>query len=301
MAVHAAAITFAELDWDLSWTTRDGTARTPMIPAHEVSGTVAALGSDVSDLATGDEVYALVDFDRDGAAAEFVTVPAAAVAAKPRSVTHTEAAALPLAALTAWQALVDHAGLGPDETVLIHGAAGGVGVYAVQLAASLGARVIATDLPEHAHMVRKLGADDFIDVTTQSFDELLSDIDVVLDTQGGTTHDRSYRVLRPGGRLITLVAPPSRQLADDHQVHAMFFIVRPDRAELQRIAAMVDAGELMPVIARTFPLADGRSAYESGRLPRRPGKTVLVVRGDGDAGAHPFGENSRLRPLASGQ
>jgi D-arabinose 1-dehydrogenase-like Zn-dependent alcohol dehydrogenase len=132
VAVHAAAITFAELSWDLSWTTRDGRDRTPVIPSHEVSGTVARLGPGADGLTVGEEVYGLIDFDRDGAAAEYVTMPAAHLAARPRSVSDEEAATLPLAALTAWQALVDHAALKPGERVLVQGGAGGVGSYGGQ-------------------------------------------------------------------------------------------------------------------------------------------------------------------------
>ena len=162
LAVHAAGITFDELTWDQSWTSRDGADRTPVIPAHEVSGTVVATGSGTSGVAPGDEVFALIDFDRDGAAAEYVTVPASALAPRPRSVSHTQAATLPLAALTAWQALVDHAGLARGERVLVQGGAGGVGVYAVQLAAALGGQVTATGRSQSEAFVRTLGATDFI-------------------------------------------------------------------------------------------------------------------------------------------
>jgi NADPH:quinone reductase-like Zn-dependent oxidoreductase len=155
VAVHAAGITFAELTWDLSWTTKDGRDRTPVIPAHEMSGTVAGLADGVTGVAVGDEVYALIDFDRDGAAAEFTAVPAAELAAKPRSASHAEAATLPLAALTAWQALADYAALEPGERVLVHGGAGGVGAFAVQLAAILGGRVTATGRSGDAAFVRK--------------------------------------------------------------------------------------------------------------------------------------------------
>lgn len=278
VAVHAAAITLTELLWDLSWQTRDGTDRTPVIPSHEVSGTVADLGEDVDGLAVGDQVYGLVDFDRNGAAAEFVTVPASALAAKPARATHLEAAALPLAALTAWQALVDHADLRAGERVLVHGGAGGVGVYGVQLAAHLGAQVIATDLPTNEAFVRSLGAAEFLDFTKQRFDDELSDLDVVLDTVGGETLARSYRVLRPGGRLVTLAAPPDQVLAQKYAVHAMFFVVRPDHEELTQIAALVDEERLRPVVAGTFPLAEGRTAFKSIHSARRPGKIILVVR-----------------------
>ena len=278
LAVHAAAITLTELLWDLSWQTRDGIDRTPVIPSHEVSGVVDGLGAGVDSLAAGDEVYGLVDFDRNGAAAEFVTMPASALAAKPAKATHVEAAALPLAALTAWQALVDHAGIRPGERVLVHGGAGGVGVYGVQLARALGAHVIATDLPQNEAFVRDLGAAEFLDYTTQRFDERLSGLDVVLDAVGGETLARSYGVLRPGGRLITLAAPPDQAVADRHRVRALFFVVRPDHDELGRIAAAVDEGSLRPIVSEVFPLAEGRAAFEHGRGPRRPGKIILRVR-----------------------
>ncbi|HEY7223550.1 MAG TPA: NADP-dependent oxidoreductase [Micromonosporaceae bacterium] len=277
VAVHAAAITFTELGWDQTWTTRDGTDRTPVIPSHEFAGMVADLGPDVHGVRVGDPVYGLIDFDRDGAAATYTTVPADQLAHMPRSVSYVDAAALPLAALTAWQALVDHAELQAGETLLVHGGAGGVGVYGVQLGRILGATVIATGRSEDGPFVRDLGASRFIDVSTEAFDQAIDNVDVVFDTVGGSTLDRSYGVLRPGGRLVSVVTPPSPELATAHGVTAMHFIVRPDRDELDRLAGFVDAGQLVPVVARTFPLTDGRSAYESAGLPRSPGKTVIVV------------------------
>jgi NADPH:quinone reductase-like Zn-dependent oxidoreductase len=157
--VHAAAITFAELTWDLEWTTRDGKDRTPVIPSHKMSGIVAGLGADAAGLAAGDEVIGLIDFDRDGAAAEYVAMPAAGLAAKPPSLSHVAAATLPLAALTAWQALADHPALQPGEQVLVQGGAGGVGIFAVQFAAILGGHVTATGRSADAGLVRDLGAE----------------------------------------------------------------------------------------------------------------------------------------------
>jgi NADPH:quinone reductase-like Zn-dependent oxidoreductase len=153
-------------------------------------------------------------------------------------------------------------------------------VYAVQLAAALGATVTATGRPAYAEAVRELGAARFIDITTENFDDVLSDVDVVVDTVGGDTLARSYAVLRAGGRLITVAEPPDSELAARHQVEAAYFIVQPDRDELQRLAALVDGGRLRPVVAATYPLADGRSAYAGGSQPRKPGKTVLLVRPD---------------------
>jgi NADPH:quinone reductase-like Zn-dependent oxidoreductase len=236
VAVHAAAITFAELTWDLTWTTRDGKDRTPVIPSHEVSGEVASLGPGATGLAAGDEVYGLIEFDRDGAAAEYVTLPAAHLTARPRSVSHAEAATLPLAALTAWQALVDYTALEPGERVLVQGGAGGVGGYAVQLAAILGGIVTATGSARQRDLVQRLGAATFVASGASGAAvygaAAQSDYDVVIDTVGGDVLDASYAVTRPGGRLVTLSAPPSAEKAAARGVHAMFFVVTPDAAEL---------------------------------------------------------------------
>ncbi len=277
VSVHATGITFAELTWDQSWTTRDGADRTPIIPGHEVSGTVTAVGDDVIGTAPGDAVYGLIDFDRDGAAAEYVTVPASALAPRPGSLTDVEAASLPLAALTAWQALVDHARLQPGERVLVQGGAGGVGVYAVQIGSLLGGRVTATGRAESEDFVRQLGATEFISVPSRSGADRPDSFDVVIDTVGGEVLTASFDLLRPGGRLVTLGAPPDQAQAAEHDVRAIFFVVQPDREDLSKIADLADKHRLRPVVSRTFALADGRRAYESGSQPRPPGKTVLVV------------------------
>jgi NADPH:quinone reductase-like Zn-dependent oxidoreductase len=276
VAVDAAGITFAELTWDESWTTADGQDRTPVIPAHEVSGRIAGLGAGVTGWATGDEVYGLIDFARDGAAAQYVTIAAADLAARPRSVPHEASATLPLAALTAWQALVDHAATEPGERVLIQGGAGGVGVYAVQLAGFLGAHVTATGRARNADLVRRLGADDYVAVQGEGPGKL-PEFDVVIDTVGGAVLEQSYGLVRDGGRLVSLSAPPSQEEAAERSIHAMFFIVAPDPAELARLAELTDAGQLTPVISQVIPLAEGRNAYESVSAPRPPGKTVLAV------------------------
>jgi NADPH:quinone reductase-like Zn-dependent oxidoreductase len=278
VAVHAAAITFAELTWDLEWTTQDGTDRTPVIPAHEMSGIVAGLGAGVAGLTAGDEVIGLVDFDRDGAAAEYVVMPAASLAAKPPSLSHVAASTLPLAALTAWQALVDHAALQPGEQVLVQGGAGGVGIFAVQLAAILGGHVTATGRSADAGFVRDLGAERFLSLEAEGLGPAAGGFDVVIDTVGGAVLDASYGLLREGGRLVTLGAPPDQERASRHKIHATFFIVEPDADELAKLAGLAGAGRLQPVISQTFPLAEGQQAFQSGARARPPGKTVLVVR-----------------------
>lgn len=277
VAVRATGITFAELTWDESWTTRDGADRTPVIPGHEVSGTVTAVGGNVTGVAAGDSVYGLIDFDRDGAAAEYVTVPATTLAARPGSVTDVEAATLPLAALTAWQALVDHAGLLSGERVLVQGGAGGVGVYTVQIASLLGGEVTATGRAASEDFVRQLGAAEFVSVPSPSGHGQPDGFDVVIDTVGGEVLTASFDLLRPGGRLVTLAAPPDQAQAAEHHVRATFFVVEPDREDLSQIAELADQGRLRPIVSQTFALADGRRAYESGSQPRPPGKTVLVV------------------------
>lgn len=274
--VHAAGITFAELTWDLSWTAKDGQDRTPVIPSHEVSGMVARLGPGANGVAPGEEVYGLIEFDRDGAAAEFVTVPAAHLAAKPASVSHVEAATLPLAALTAWQALVDYAALEPGERVLVQGGAGGVGGYVVQLAAILGGDVTATGRAEDRDFVHHLGAASYLAIDEE--ERAPGKFDAVIDTVGGPVLDASYGLARPGGRLVTLSAPPDAKRAADLGVHAMFFVVTPDAVELARLAALVDEGKLRPVLSQAYALSDGRQAFESATKPHPPGKTVLSIR-----------------------
>ena len=277
IAVHAAAITFAELTWDLSWTTKDGRDRTPVIPSHEMSGTVAGIADGVTNVTVGDEVCGLIEFDQDGAAAEYVTVPAGELAAKPRSVSHADTATLPLAALTAWQALVDYAAVEPGEQVLVTGGAGGVGAFAVQLAAILGAQVSATGRARDADYVRSLGAQAFVG-SGDALPAKAAGLDVIIDTVGGPVLDASYGLMRPGGRLVTLGAPPSQERAKSFGVHAMFFVVTPDPAELARLAGLADHGQLRTTVSQTFPLRDGRRAFESRAQPRPPGKTVLIVR-----------------------
>jgi NADPH:quinone reductase-like Zn-dependent oxidoreductase len=277
--VHAAAITFDELTWEETWM-RDGASRTPVIPSHEVSGVVTEIGSGVTEFTTGAEVYGLIPFDRDGAAADFVAVPASDVALRPSTVSHARAAALPLAGLTAWQALADHAAVRAGERVLIHGGTGGVGVFAVQLAVIFGARVTASVRSDAGELLRGLGAERIVDVRTEALGDAA--YDVVIDTVGGAALDDCLGAARRGGRLVTLsapLAPEQAGRADESGVAATFFIVTADRAQLAELAALVDGGRLRVEIAQTFPLRRGREAFESaGQRGRRPGKTVLEVR-----------------------
>ena len=278
VAVHAAAITFAELTWPETWSS-GGVDRTPVIPSHEFSGVVAEIGDGVTGVSIGDDVYGLVPFDRDGAAAEFVSVPATSVATRPRTVSHAVAAAAVLPALTAWEALVDQANVQPGQRVLVRGGAGGVGAFVTQLANALGASVTATVHAPDAEYVLALGAERAITNEQESLDAEKGVFDAVIDAVGQETPEALFAALRPGGRLITLQEPPSQETADRYSVTALFFVVTPNRERLSQVADMIDTGKLKVSVAATFPLADGRAAYQSGASRRhRPGKTVLVVR-----------------------
>ncbi|MFC4021764.1 NADP-dependent oxidoreductase [Micromonospora sp. GCM10011542] len=280
VAVKATSLTPHELTWPSTWTHRsDGTGpdRTPIIPAHEFSGVVVACGSGVRGPAEGDAVYGIVPFDRDGAAAEYVTVPADVVAPKPETVDHDHAAAVPIAAVSAWQALLDHADLQADQHVLVHGGAGGVGAYAVQLAASLGAEVSATAAGKDLDFVRDLGADQVVDYRQDRFEEHVRDVDVVVDLVGGSTQSRSWSVLKPGGVLVSLPAPPDQQEAARHGVRGVYFVVQPDRESLRSIADLVDHGHLTPVLDRVLPLRETRAGYEALEQGGRRGKIVIHV------------------------
>jgi NADPH:quinone reductase-like Zn-dependent oxidoreductase len=283
--VFACGITRTELTWDETYTTQAGASRLPTIPGHELSGVVESLTPGAADLRVGEDVFALTDFFRDGAAAEYVAVHAADLAPKPSNLTHTEAAAVPLAALTAWQALFEHANVARGQRVLIHGGAGGVGTYALQLAHRAGAHVITTARQQNESLVRGLGADEVIDYSVLRFEDQVSEVDVALDTIGGDTLDRSWRVLRPGGILVSIVAPIPTQKPAEHGVRGIFFIVEPNRAQLTEIARLIESGELRPVIEATFALEDTRKAFERGLQGHNRGKIVLEVAGQ-SAAAH---------------
>ena len=277
---HAAAITPSELGWDLSWTDPEGNPRTPVIPSHEIAGEVVEVAAEAPRSLVGKQVFALTAFDRDGGAAEYVAVHAADLAAKPTKLSHVEAATLPLSALTAWQALFDHATLQFGQHVLVHGAAGGVGGFAVQVALHAGARVSATCRSGDVVYVRDLGADQVLAADREPFEDAIRDVDVVLDTIGGETQARTWPLVRRGGMLITLAAPPDQTLADRHGVRGVFFVVRPNRDELTEIARLTDSGKLRPLVGATYRLDQGPAAYRHRLLPGARGKIVLEVIAD---------------------
>jgi NADPH:quinone reductase-like Zn-dependent oxidoreductase len=266
VAVHAAAITRDELDWPVD--------RLPAIPSYEMSGIVTALGAGVTGLAAGDAVYALTGFDTDGAAAEYATVPAGVLAPKPHTLSHTESAATPLAALSAWQGLFSHGELRAGERVLIHGAAGGVGQFATQLARWCGAHVIGTATRSAVSKARELGAAEVIDRDHVRFEDAVEPVDLVFDTVGGEVLTRSPAVLRPGGRLVSVAEEPP---SDAQGIRTHYFVVEPSREQLTELARLADEGLLRPEIDSVFALADARAAFERVAMPGKKGKVVLQI------------------------
>ncbi|MEE1815919.1 NADP-dependent oxidoreductase [Streptomyces sp. SP18ES09] len=273
--VHAAGVN------PVDWKTRASGGLiewgAPAVVGWDVSGTVEAVGPGVGGLRPGDEVFGMPLFPRQaGGYAEYVVAPARHLAPKPASLSHVEAAALPLAALTAWQALVDAADVRPGERVLVHAAAGGVGHFAVQIAKARGAYVIGTASAAKHGLLRELGADEVIDYREAPFEDVVSEVDVVLDGLGGETAERSLKVLRSGGRLITLPGPDDVPAAPEG-VRAVWVLVEPDHLGLREIAALVESGALRPVVDTVLPLSEAAKAHELGERGRTTGKIVLSV------------------------
>jgi NADPH:quinone reductase-like Zn-dependent oxidoreductase len=274
--VHAAGVTPTELIWSTTTHTKDGGARTNAIPTHEFSGVVAAVGSSVTDFRPGQEIYGVNDWFADGALAEFCITQPPSIAPKPSTLTHVEAATVPISSLTAWQGLIDHGQLRAGQRVLIHGASGGVGVFAVQLARDRGAHVIATASARNRDFVRQLGADEFIDYATQRFDELTGDIDIVFDCVGGETFERSFRVLKPGGHIVTIAASAEAEALKDERRKNAFFIVEPNQKQLIEITKLIDAGKLKTFVDAVVSLTNAAAAYD-GSLKNRQGRGKIAI------------------------
>jgi NADPH:quinone reductase-like Zn-dependent oxidoreductase len=266
--VHAAAITRDELGWTKH--------RLPVTPSFEASGVVAEVARQVDGISPGDEVYAYLDYEREGAAAELAVIEAERLAPKPVTVSHVEAAAIPLAALSAWQGLFDHGSLEQGQRVLIQGAAGGVGHFAVQLARSRGAHVVATASTGSVETVRELGADEVVDHRAGRFEDVVAPVDLVFDTVGGERLVRSPAVVRPGGRIVSVAEEPTAAPG----IGTVYFVVEPNREQLTEITRLVDTGEVRPAVAQVFPLAEARRAFEQTLGDNRRGKIVLSVVGD---------------------
>jgi len=273
--VCAAGITPTELAWYPTSHTRSGEKRAGAIPGHEFSGVVAAIGKDVGSLELGREVFGMNDWFADGAVAEYCVAPFFAVAPKPARLTHAEAASVPISALTAWQGLLDRARIQPGERVLVHGGAGAVGCFAVQLAHLHGARVIATASDANAGFVRDLGAAQVVDYRTSRFEQQVEGVDVVFDTVGGEVLQRSWTVLKPGGRMVTVAADEEGRA--DARSKAAFFIVEPNQKQLSLIADLLQSGTLRTFVDTAVPMTLAPEAYTVRAPGRHRGKVVVTI------------------------
>jgi NADPH:quinone reductase-like Zn-dependent oxidoreductase len=267
--VRAAGVTPTELGWYPTTHRPDGTQRIGAVPGHEFSGEVAGLGEGAEGFEVGQEIYGFNDWFADGATAEFCLTQPQNIAPKPLTLSHTAAATVPIGALTAWQGLLDRAKIQRGERVLIHAAAGSVGIFAVQLAHLHGAHVIATASARNLDMVARLGADEVIDYRASRFEDQAGKVDVVFDGVGGETLDRSRGVLKAGGRLVTIVEQASKN---------EFFIVEPNQKQLIEVVGLLDAGTLKTFVGAAIPFNDAPSAYDATVAKAQGfGKVVVVV------------------------
>ena len=274
--VHAAGVN--PFDWKI----RSGFVKEvlpmpmPYTPGMDVAGTVEAIGTDVKVFQVGQAVYGELKM---GAYAEFATTSPDTIALKPQTLDFVQAASVPMVGMTAYQALFDHADLKPGQTVLIHAASGGVGMFAVQFAKWKEAHVIGTASATNADFVRSLGADQVIDYHATPFEQVAQNVDVVLDTLGGDTQVRSYSVLKPGGILVSTAAPPDTQEAQKQGVRAKMMSMEASASLLEQIANLLDSGQVKTDIAQTFPLSEARQAQELSQKGHVRGKIVLQMSG----------------------
>jgi NADPH:quinone reductase-like Zn-dependent oxidoreductase len=273
--VHATAVTPTEFEWFPTWNTPDGKPRSfPIVFSHEFSGEIEALGAGVTTVKAGDVVYGLNDWFSSGAQAEYCVAPASAIALKPKALDYIHSAVAPMSALTAWQGLFKRASLQSGQRVLIHGAAGGVGIFAVQLARWRGAHVIATASSGNLDFVRSLGANEVIDYQKTRFEEVVRGVDAVFDGVGSDTLDRSWGVLAKGGKLVTVASQSENA---DQRARDAFMLVQAYGSQLTEISNLIDAGELRVFIEDVFPLAKAREAYARAQKGKMHGKIALSV------------------------
>jgi NADPH:quinone reductase-like Zn-dependent oxidoreductase len=271
--VRAASFTPTELTWPI-YTDRSWHERGTLIPAHEGSGVVVALGYGAAGVSVGDEVYGLIDAYRDGWAAEYVTIEARSLAPKPATVDFTEAAALPQAGLTSWQALFDHGHLESGQSVVIHGAPSGVGAVGVQLARWAGAHVTGTGRASGRQRALELGADDFVDVEQDGWETSVGQVDLVYDAIGGDVLARSPAIVKPGGAIVSVMAPPQ---TDRDDIRAVHFVRDASGAQLREFTRLVDEGTVRPQVGAVYPLAQAREAFMAKSTRHIPGKVVLTT------------------------
>jgi NADPH:quinone reductase-like Zn-dependent oxidoreductase len=274
--VKAAGVTPTELSWYPTTHTKDGSARLRAIPGHEFSGVVVSIGSDVEGVAVGDEVYGINDWFEQGATAEYCLAVPSGVALKPAKLSHTEAAIVPIGALTAWQGLFVRGKLEPGDRLLVHGGSGSVGAFVVQLAKLHGAEVIATCSHRNVEFLRSLKVDEVIDYERTRFEEAVSNIDLVFDTVGGDSLERSWPLLSPAGRAVTIAS--DGDTSADARTNAAFFIVQPDHQQLAGLGPLLEAGYLRPFVGATASLPEAPEAYRGNmKHSSGHGKTVVIL------------------------
>jgi NADPH:quinone reductase-like Zn-dependent oxidoreductase len=256
---------------------KDSKAAFPMILGGDIAGIVDKLGSKSTKFKGGDSVFAYVSLENSGGYAQYAVTTEGETALKPKSLTYVEAAAVPIVALTAWQALIDTAKLTPEQTVLIHGGSGGVGTFAIQIAKARGARVIATASTANQDLLKQLGADVAIDYTKQKFEVVAKDVDVVLDSIGKDTLARSYAVTKKGGFIVSLVARPDRDELSKRGIRGAALSVEPNSDELAEIGKLIDDGKIKVIVSQTFPLSEATKAQEQVATGHTRGKIVLKV------------------------
>jgi NADPH:quinone reductase-like Zn-dependent oxidoreductase len=249
----------------------------PLILGGDIAGVVEKIGSKITKFKAGDPIYAYVSWKNGGGYAEYAIVTEQEAAPKPKSISYVEAAAVPIVALTAWQALIDSAKLSAGQSVLIHGGSGGVGTFAIQIAKAHGAKVFATASTRNQDLLKELGADVAIDYTKQKFEDIAKDVDVVLDSVGGDTLERSYGVLKKGGFIVTLNSPLDHAELDKHGIRGDEISVKPNPDELAELGKLIDAKKIKVVVSQTFPLADAIKAQEQAATGHTRGKIVLKV------------------------
>ncbi len=274
--VHAASVNPVDAKTREGKFPAVGRDKLPLTLGRDVAGTIETVGRSVQGFQRGDGIYALLGLDR-GAFAEYVVVKASEAAHKPSRLGFAEAAAVPLAALTAWQGLFDQGGLAAGHRVLIHGGSGGVGHFAIQFAKIRGATVLTTVAGDNLDFARQLGADLAIDYQSQRFEDVARDMDLVFDLVSGETQDRSWSVLKPGGVLVSTLGQPPQDKARQHQVRGIGYQAQPNAAQLTEIARLIDAGKVHPVIAETFPFSAAPEAEEKQQTGHVHGKIVIQL------------------------
>jgi len=265
----------------IDWKVRQGEhaegRKFPLILGWDVSGVIEKIGSEVHDYKVGDEVYSRPDVTRPGTYAQYVAVRAKEISAKPKSIDHINAAALPLAGLTAWQGVLQHGKLQAGQKILIHGASGGVGTLAVQFAKWKGAYVIGTASADNIDLLKGLGADEVIDYKKEKFEEKLKDIDVVFDTRGGDTQLKSIQVLKEGGILVSTVGIKDKEALKPKNIQGVAYMAQSVASDLKQIAELVDAGTVKPIVDKVLPLKDIVQAHKLSEEGHTRGKIVLTV------------------------